>query len=81
MTATEERLAAVEAEIAQIKSELRSSRPGVIGRTNPKLIAELWGHSANDPQAELVWRAIEAEREAEREAAQRGGAEHILWTT
>lgn len=74
---TEERLAALEAEVVHIKAQLRgepySERPGVIGRTNPEQIEKLFGHAANSPLAEQVWQDIEAEREREREEARRRG--------
>lgn len=68
---TEERLAALEAEVAQIKAQLRGERYGVIGRTNPQQIEEILAHSTPDELDDAVWRSIEAEREQEREEVRR----------
>lgn len=69
-TATiEERLAALEADMARLKAQAPAERYGVIGRTNPQAIEAMFGQSAGDALAEAVWQEILAEREREREEA------------
>ena len=65
----EERLAALEAEVAQIRAQLRRERPGVIGRTAPDFLDTMFGIHANSPNFKEVTASIEEEREKEREEA------------
>ena len=76
-TTVEERIAAIQADVARLKAqaEAKGERYGVIGRTNPKVIAEMFGVFANDPDAEAVFKSIEDAREREREEARRAPAE------
>lgn len=74
----EERIVALQAEVVRLKAEAaaKGERYGVIGRTNPKIIEEMFGVFANDPEAEAVQRFIEEEREREREEARRAPADN-----
>jgi hypothetical protein len=69
--AMEERILALEAEVARIKAQLRGERYGVIGRTNPQMIAAILSKEPPSEYADTVWRRIEAEREQERAEARR----------
>lgn len=63
-TATiEERLAALEAEVAQIKAQRNGERPGVIGRTRADFLQNYTRRSANSPMFDEVMAAVAAERE------------------
>ena len=69
--AIEERLASLEAEVAKIKAQLNGDRPGVVGRTRPDFLDNYTRRSANSPLFDEVAAAVAAEREREREGAQR----------
>lgn len=75
MTATiEERLSALESEVAQLKVQAADARPGVIGRTRPGFLDTFAGVFAHHPAfEEVVWQA-EQEREQERREASREDA-------
>ncbi len=66
---TEDRLQALEREVAQIKAQLSAPRPGVLGRTSPDFLDQYVGIFANDPLFEEMVRFTEEERERERRAA------------
>ena len=68
---TEERIAALEAEVARLRAKLEEQRPNVTGRTSPDFLDTMVGIHANSPAFEEVTRRIEAEREREREEARR----------
>jgi hypothetical protein len=73
---TEERFAALEAEVARLRAKVegqhdKGQRPNVTGRTRPDFLDTMVGIFANSPAFEEVTRAIEAEREREREEARR----------
>jgi predicted signal transduction protein with EAL and GGDEF domain len=68
--ALEERLAAVEAEVRRLRDQRENHRAGVIGRTNPELINEMFGIFADDPLFERMVQRMEAERERERREAE-----------
>lgn len=67
----EERLSALEAEVARLKAQALAERPGVIGRTRPDFLQNYTRRSANNKMFDEVAREIEAEREREREEARR----------
>ncbi|MBC7808906.1 MAG: hypothetical protein H7145_22460 [Akkermansiaceae bacterium] len=69
-TTLEERVAALEAEVAAMKQN-KSLRdlPHVVGRTAPDFLDRYFGIYAGNKTAEEVLTKIEAEREREREAA------------
>lgn len=69
-TTLEERVAALEAEVAAIKQN-RSLRdlPHVIGRTAPDFLDRFYGMYENDEMAERVLKRIEGARDREREEA------------
>jgi hypothetical protein len=68
---TEERLAALEAEVARLRAVVTGERPGVIGRTRPDFLDTMFGIHANSAAFEEMTREIEAERERERDEARR----------
>jgi hypothetical protein len=68
---TEERLAALEAEVARLRATVEGERPGVIGKTRPDFLDTMVGIHANSPHFEEVVRRIETERERERAEARR----------
>ena len=70
MQTTEERLASLEQEIAVIKQQLTRERVGVIGRTRPDFLQNYTRRSEGSILFDEVEKAIQAEREKEREAAQ-----------
>lgn len=75
MATTEERLAALETQVAEMRLKLDApQRPGVIGRTRPDFLERFFGMYANNPEAQEVLRAINEEREHEREEARRMAA-------
>lgn len=78
-TATlEERLTAVEAELAELKARQWSPLPerkGVTGRTAPDFLDRFVGIYENDEMAERMFRAVEAEREKERVEARKAREE------
>jgi hypothetical protein len=67
----EERLAAVEAELARLTMRLEGQPEGIIGRTNLKLIEEMFGVFSDSPLFDSVMRTIEENRERERQEAER----------
>ncbi|MES2464549.1 MAG: hypothetical protein V4671_28640 [Armatimonadota bacterium] len=75
MQTTEERLAALEQEMAAVKQQLNRERAGVIGRTRPDFLQNYTRRSTNSPLFDEVAQAIQAEREKEREAAQSDAGE------
>ena len=68
---TEERVAALEAEVARLRAKIEGQRPGVTGRTSPDFLDTMFGIHANSPDFAEVTRRIMAEREQEREEARR----------
>jgi hypothetical protein len=72
----EERIAALEAEMRSVKAQINGTRYGVTGKTNPQLIAEMFGVFADEPMFDRMVRRMEEERERERrEAEQEADAE------
>jgi hypothetical protein len=67
----EERLSALEAEVARLKAQTGGERPGVIGRTRPDFLQNYTRRSENNKMFDEVAREVEAEREREREEARR----------
>lgn len=65
----EERLSALEAEVARLKAQANKERPGFVGRTRPDFLQNYTGRSANNALFDEVTKEIEAEREREREEA------------
>ena len=65
----EERLSALEQEVAQLKDQLYGERPGVTGRTRPDFLDKYTGTFANSPMFEEMVRSVEEERERERREA------------
>lgn len=72
MATIEERLAEVEAQVAQLMRQTAPAvrRPGVTGKTNPQVIEELFGVFANDPHFDRVVQTIEENRARERREAE-----------
>ena len=70
MQTMEERLAALEQEMAAVKQQLNRERAGVIGRTRPDFLQNYTRRSANSTLFDEVAQAVQAERDKEREAAQ-----------
>ena len=71
MNSIEQRVDALEAELAEVKRQLRGGRRGVIGRTQPDFLDTTFGIHAKSVAFPEVMREIEAEREREREEARR----------
>lgn len=71
MDAVSERLDTIEAELAEIKRQLRPSRPGVIGRTRHDFLETMAGIHSRTPGFVEMMQEVEAEREHEREEARR----------
>lgn len=70
-TPTEERLTALEAEVARLRAQVEKQRPNVTGRTSPDFLDTMVGIHANSPDFEEVTRRIMEAREREREEARR----------
>ncbi len=72
MTAiTQERFAALEAEVAQLRRKMEEHSPTIGARTSPDFLDTMLGIHADSPAFEEVTRQIEQEREREREEARR----------
>lgn len=67
---TEERIEALEAEVAWLKAQVSPPRSGVIGKTRPNFLESFAGIFADDPAFEEMDRAIQQERAEERRRAQ-----------
>lgn len=65
----EERLAALEWEVAQLKTQVGGARPDSTGRTSPDFLEKYTGIFANDPLFEEMVRFTEEERERDRREA------------
>lgn len=65
----EERVRALEQEVAQLKDQLYGERPGVTGRTRPDFLEKYTGMFAIDPLFEEMVRSVEEVRERERREA------------
>ena len=65
----EERMRALEREIAQIREKYKDQPPAVVGRTSPDFLEKYTGIFANDPVFDEMIRYIEEERERERREA------------
>jgi hypothetical protein len=76
MASIEERITALENEVARLRTQLQSResatpRPETIGRTRPDFLQHYTRRSANSPMFDEVANAVAAERDKEREAARR----------
>ena len=71
MSSIQERLETMEAELAEVKRQLRPSRPGVIGQTRSDFLDTMYGIHAKSPAFAEVIQEIDNEREREREEARR----------
>ena len=67
---TEERIQALEAEVAWLKVQVSPPRSGVIGKTRPNFLDSFTGIFADDSAFEEIERAIQKERTEERRQAQ-----------
>lgn len=65
----EERVRALEQEVAQLKDQFTGERPGVTGRTRPDFLEKYVGIFADSPMFEEMVRSVEEERERERREA------------
>ncbi len=70
-TITEERFAALEAEVARLRAQVEGQRPSGSGRTSPDFLDTMVGIHADSPAFEEVTRQLQTEREREREEARR----------
>ena len=70
-TIIEERIATLEAEVSRLRAQVEGQRRSVTGRTGPDFLKTMVGIHADSFAFEEVTRAIEAEREREREEARR----------
>jgi|GEM_PF-2394055 hypothetical protein len=68
---TEERIAALEAEVARLRARVEGLHPSVTAHSSPDFLDTMFGIHANSPDFEEVTRRIMAEREREREEARR----------
>lgn len=68
---TQERFAALEAEVAQLRRKMEEQDSVVRQRTSPDFLDTMIGIHADSPAFEEVTRQIEAERDREREEANR----------
>lgn len=70
-TVMEERFAALEAEVAWLRTRVEGQQSDVQERTSPDFLRSMVGIHADSPAFEEVTRKIEEEREREREEARR----------
>lgn len=70
-TILEERFAALEAEVARLRTKLEESSPRVSERTSPDFLDTMVGIHEDSPAFEEVTRLIQEERERERVEARR----------
>ncbi len=71
----EERLAALEQEVARLRTRVEGKRPETIGRTRPDFLDTMVGIHADSPLFEEVVHSLAAEREREQEDARRLAAD------
>lgn len=72
MATMEERLAALESEMAQLREQVKTKqaeKSDVIGRTRPDFLDRFFGMYAENPEAQEVLHSVNAERERQREEA------------
>ena len=72
---TEERFAALEAEVARLRERVEGQPFDLRGRTSPDFLDTMIGIFADDPVFEEVTQGVEADRERERAEARRLWAE------
>jgi hypothetical protein len=68
---TEERLTALENEVARLRTMVEGDCLGTRGKTRPDFLDTMTGIHADSPQFEELVRSLEDEREREREEARR----------
>jgi hypothetical protein len=68
-TTTEQRLDLLEAEVARLRLDLERERPQAVGKTHSHFLDVCVGIFENRPLFEEMTRAIEQEREQERQVA------------
>jgi hypothetical protein len=68
---TEERLTALENEVARLRTRVEGDCLETRGKTRPDFLETMIGIHANSPLFEEVARSLEEEREREREEARR----------
>ncbi len=66
----EERVAALEADMRQVKSQTSTQRAGVWGTTQPERIDEMFGIFAADPLFDRMVERMRTQREIEQQAAE-----------
>ena len=74
-TTTEERLTALENEIARLRAKVEGTPLAVTGKTRPDFLDTMVGIHADSSLFEEVVRSLEAEREREREEARQMASE------